>query len=154
MRIEDAFDRTVGGKPPKPLQPFYKRFKESDLRWDDNASKDLLVLAFHRAFRGRAACSECVRIDSLRSLCVCDERTWVFEDKSQDVVEVVKECKSFLVGRLGTLVLEELVLRIGIDKLGIDSMAVKVFAQLLVIMGNYVISKWFVFKKDKRVAEK
>jgi glycosyltransferase involved in cell wall biosynthesis len=46
---------------------------------------------------------------------------------------------------LGTLALEELVLWAGIALLGLADMAVKVFAQALVIVGNYAISKWLVF---------
>ena len=49
----------------------------------------------------------------------------------------------------GTLVLEELVLWLGIDLMKIDSMIVKIVAQVLVIAGNYVISKVFVFRNKK-----
>lgn len=40
--------------------------------------------------------------------------------------------------------MEELVLWAGIDLLGLNSMAVKVFARVLVVLDNYLISKWFV----------
>ena len=74
-------------------------------------------------------------------------RTWVFKSKAHNSNDLVRECSSFMVGRLGTLVLGEAVLWLGIDMMHINSMVVKVVAQVLVIVGNYVISKFFVFKK-------
>lgn len=58
---------------------------------------------------------------------------------------ILRECGAFLLGRIGTLVMEEIVLWLGIDLLEMSSMPVKVFAQVLVVAGNYVISKWMVF---------
>jgi putative flippase GtrA len=53
-----------------------------------------------------------------------------------------------VLGRVATLVLEEVVLWLGISVLGIGDIAVKVFAQVLVIVANYFISKFLVFRKD------
>ena len=50
-------------------------------------------------------------------------------------------------GRLFTLAVEEVMLAVFISWLGMNSMAVKLTAQVLVIVLNYVISKLFVFKK-------
>ena len=55
---------------------------------------------------------------------------------------------SFAGGRLVTLGLEELLLWLGISVLGIPDLPVKIAAQVLVIVGNYVISKFFVFRKE------
>lgn len=56
---------------------------------------------------------------------------------------------SFFAGRLATLGVEEVILLIFITWLSFNSMAVKVVAQIVVILLNYVISKLFVFKKAK-----
>ena len=74
-------------------------------------------------------------------------RTWVFTQKAHDGPAVVREAVSFTTGRLATLGIEELVLWVGIAVLGINDIAVKLFGQLFVIIGNYVISKWLVFKQ-------
>lgn len=58
-----------------------------------------------------------------------------------------KKFISFIGGRVATLVVEELILFIFITNLGMNSMAVKVVAQVIVIVLNYVISKLIVFKK-------
>ena len=77
-------------------------------------------------------------------------RAWVFGGKADTPAGIVRECAAFCAGRLGTLALEELVLWAGIALLGLADMAVKVFAQALVIVGNYAISKWLVFGDDGR----
>ena len=54
---------------------------------------------------------------------------------------------SFFGGRLVTLVVEEIILLVFITILGFASMPVKVIAQIIVIVLNYVISKFFIFKE-------
>ena len=56
----------------------------------------------------------------------------------------------FFGGRVVTLVIEEIILLVFITWLGFNSMVVKVIAQVIVIVLNYVISKFWIFK-DKRV---
>jgi len=76
-------------------------------------------------------------------------RTWVFAQKAREIKGILREAASFAAGRLATLGLEELILWLGIDVLGIRDLPVKIAAQVLVIAGNYVISKWLVFRKSK-----
>ena len=58
-----------------------------------------------------------------------------------------KEMVSFFGGRVATLLMEEVILYVGIKLLSMNSIGVKVAAQILVLIGNYLISKLFVFKK-------
>ena len=55
---------------------------------------------------------------------------------------------SFFGGRVATLLMEEAVLYVGIKILFMNSIIVKVFAQVLVVIANYIISKLFVFKNE------
>lgn len=55
----------------------------------------------------------------------------------------------FYLGRAITLALEELILLVFITLLHLNSMAVKIFAQVIVIILNFVISKLIIFKKRK-----
>lgn len=73
-------------------------------------------------------------------------RTWVFRSQTKGR-QAWKELLGFYSGRLLTLGMEEGMLFAFVTCLGWDSMAVKLTAQILVLTGNYVISKWFVFKK-------
>ena len=77
-------------------------------------------------------------------------RTWVFESKATGLKQLGKECLSFAAGRLATLGLEELMLWIGIDLLHMNNVVVKIIAQVAVVVGNYVISKWIVFRHSAR----
>lgn len=61
----------------------------------------------------------------------------------------IRELVSFFAGRVVTLLIEEAILLIFITWLGFNSMVVKVIAQVVVIVLNYIISKWFVFKKNR-----
>lgn len=74
-------------------------------------------------------------------------RIWVFSAKSHTVRGVCREVVSFFAGRLATLGMEEILLAIGIEMLGFNSIAVKAFAQVAVIVSNYFISKFLVFKR-------
>ena len=74
-------------------------------------------------------------------------RTWVFESHNHSIGN---EAVKFVCGRIGTLALEEAILWIGIDTLGINTFVVKVVGQIAVIIGNYVLSKWFVFMKPNQ----
>ncbi len=73
-------------------------------------------------------------------------RTWVFCSHATGRA-VWKELLGFYSGRLVTLGLEEAMLFLFVTLLSCDSMAVKLAAQVVVLIGNYVISKWFIFKK-------
>lgn len=55
--------------------------------------------------------------------------------------------KSFFEGRLATLLVEEAILLIFITRLCLPAILVKVAAQIVVIILNYAISKFFVFRK-------
>ncbi len=73
-------------------------------------------------------------------------RTWVFCSHTKGQA-ARKELLGFYSGRLMTLGMEEGMLFVFVTLLCWDSMAVKLATQVLVLTGNYVISKWFVFKK-------
>lgn len=74
-------------------------------------------------------------------------RTWVFDGKVDGVSDFMKQAVSFFGGRVGTLVIEEVILAIFITWLRFNTTAVKLAAQVIVIVLNYVVSKLIVFKK-------
>ena len=75
-------------------------------------------------------------------------RIWVFESKSK---EVIKEAIKFYVSRLATLGLEMLIMFIFVTALGLNTrmwvIAWTIFAQVVIVIGNYVLSKLIVFRK-------
>lgn len=72
-------------------------------------------------------------------------RIWVFESKNIINESIVKQLAAFLGGRIVTLILEEIILAIFITWLKYNSIIIKLIAQVIVIILNYLISKYFVF---------
>lgn len=76
-------------------------------------------------------------------------RIWVFQSPTKGCHEFIKQMGSFFGGRVVTLLIEELILLVFISTLHFPSMVVKIIAQVIVIVLNYVISKLFVFRTKK-----
>ena len=72
---------------------------------------------------------------------------WVFESKPTTAQERLREIVSFFTGRLATLGVEELLILVFATWLGFNGLIVKLVAQVVVVILNYVISKFFIFKK-------
>ena len=72
-------------------------------------------------------------------------RIWVFRSPRHGFREILKEIVTFYLGRVATLLMEELILFVGINMLGIDKLVIKLIAQVMVLVGNYTISKFVVF---------
>lgn len=71
-------------------------------------------------------------------------RKFVFESKNPNKI---KEATKFVGSRISTLLLDMLVMFVGTTVLGFSDKIIKLVSQVLVIVGNYLISKLFVFKK-------
>ena len=74
-------------------------------------------------------------------------RTWVFASKVRGAGKIAAEMASFFGGRLLTLGIEEGILLVFAQWLKFDPLLVKVIAQIVVLILNYVVSKWMVFRK-------
>ena len=73
-------------------------------------------------------------------------RIWVFRSAATGVA-AVKEIGSFFAGRIATLGIEEVLLLLFVTWLHYNSTVVKVMAQIVVLLLNYIISKVFVFRR-------
>jgi len=148
---QDIFDRIMSWKILKPLNPFYRKYKEMLLYIFFGG------LTFFINMGCYALCARVFLLDPLISNIIAwivgvlfayiTNRKWVFNSKEQETAGVASEFIKFTAGRLFTLLVEELMLWVGIDILSINDMAVKLVAQIAVIILNYVISKLVVFNK-------
>lgn len=64
--------------------------------------------------------------------------------------QVLKELLSFASSRVFTLMLDVVVMFAGVTILRMDYHIIKLLSMVLVTVGNYVISKFYVFKDKKR----
>lgn len=78
-------------------------------------------------------------------------RIWVFKSKSKNIL---KEAIGFFAARLATLGLEMLIMFVFVTALGLNSnlwvIVWTLVSQVIIIIGNYVLSKLLVFKKEKK----
>ncbi len=70
-------------------------------------------------------------------------RIFVFKVKSGDVL---KEMVMFFAARIFSLVIDTGIIYIGIDIMHLDALAVKIFSNIIVIILNYALSKFIIFK--------
>ena len=76
-------------------------------------------------------------------------KLFVFESKSFKVQVLGKEIISFGAARVFSLLLEEIILYIFVDLLNMNKLIIKLIANIIVIIVNYILSKFFIFKKNK-----
>ncbi len=73
---------------------------------------------------------------------------FVFFTKAKDIKDLIREIAAFFGARVFTLVVETIFLNIFIDKLGFNSILMKIISNILVIILNFIFSKLFIFKKE------
>lgn len=77
-------------------------------------------------------------------------KLWVFESKSWTGSVAVKEMINFFLVRLGTGILDTALMFLFVIILSWNEMISKIFVNILVIIINYVASKFWVFRNSKR----
>lgn len=80
-------------------------------------------------------------------------RKWVFPIHEHGFAAFTKQFVSFTAGRLLTLGIEEVMLGVLVQWLGLPNMPIKFVAQFVVISLNYFFSKALVFNKKKALPE-
>lgn len=75
-------------------------------------------------------------------------RKYVFNSKSKSA-DIIKEIGLFISARLASLLIDMVIMFIGVSLINIDDIVVKIIANIVVIIINYIISKFIIFKKNK-----
>lgn len=76
-------------------------------------------------------------------------KLWVFESKSLNPKTLFKEIYMFFSCRFLTGVIDILFMWIFVDLLLFNSLLIKIISNVIVIVLNYIISKFFIFKESK-----
>lgn len=75
-------------------------------------------------------------------------RKYVFKVKNKSNI---KECLNFYISRISTLLIDMIIMYIFVSILKFDNKIVKLIAQVVIIILNYILSKFIVFKSSKEV---
>ena len=73
-------------------------------------------------------------------------RTMVFHSSATEKGEILKEIGSFFACRLGTGVVDWVIMFVFVTVLHFNDMIIKIAANFIVIVLNYVLSKFVIFK--------
>lgn len=152
MQEKDIFDRIMELPVLRIVNPFYKKNKEILLYLFFGGLTFLVSISSYALFNIRIGWNALTANIASWILAVAfayvTNRTWVFESSTDRGSTLIKEITGFVGGRIATLVIEELILFIFITEFEMNSVLVKIVAQVVVIALNYVISK-FVFRPQK-----
>lgn len=157
---KDIFDRIMSWKLLRPLQPFWQKHREvlvylfvggmtTLVSW---IAKFLWNLAFYAGTDAPTALQNTVlsAVENVAGIAFAypTNRKWVFRSKNP---HILAEAGSFVGSRLVTMLLGWLMNLLLVNVLGVSVYVSTVVAAILVIVGNYVISKLLVFKKKEEV---
>ena len=76
-------------------------------------------------------------------------KLFVFESKSFAPRRLLREIGEFVTARLASLLVDVAFLYVTVELLDLWELPMKVAANVVVIVMNYVFSKWIIFRKDK-----
>ncbi|MCD7880456.1 MAG: GtrA family protein [Clostridiales bacterium] len=74
-------------------------------------------------------------------------RIWVFGNKAHGFQSVLWEFSAFILCRVATGVLDIAIMHFGVDVFHFYGVLMKLFSNVIVVIGNYIASKFWIFKK-------
>ncbi|MDD6690574.1 MAG: GtrA family protein [Lachnospiraceae bacterium] len=158
-RKPDIFDRLMHLPGLRVFEPFYRKHKEVLMYLLFGGLAFFLNMFLFWLFTEPVGMNELVANVFCWIICVTFQyitnKTWVFDGRTYGWKNFWRQFFAFYAARLGTLAMEEAILLVFITLMHLPDMPVKLFAQVVVIVFNYVFSKLFVFKgKDQKSREK
>lgn len=103
----------------------------------------LVYFLFARGFHVHYLCSNIVAWVASVLFAYVTNRIWVFESKSSNII---KEISLFFGGRLFSGILDTALMYLFIDLLLLSDVFSKIVVQVIVVIMNYVLSKFVIFK--------
>lgn len=153
IQKQDIFDKLFHLPVFRWLEPFYKKHKEVLLYLFFGGCTFLISVISYSVMNAAFGIHELVANLISWVLAVLfaffTNRTWVFEGHTDSARDFFSQMIAFFGGRVITLVMEEIILLVFITMLGLPGIGVKIVAQIIVILANYIISKVWVFKENQ-----
>jgi putative flippase GtrA len=75
-------------------------------------------------------------------------KLWVFQSKSWESSVVLREIALFAGARIVSLGIETVIMVLTVELLHFDDRIMKIVAQVIVVIVNYIFSKLIIFKKE------
>ena len=148
---KDIFDRLVHLRIFRWFEPFYLKYKEVLLYLFFGGCTFFINVISYTLINISFGVNELVANVIAWVIAVFfayfTNRIWVFDGKTEGAGAFLAQMMSFLGGRLVTLLVEEIIIYIFITRLEFASVVIKVIAQIIVIVLNYVFSKLWIFRK-------
>ena len=113
----------------------------------------IISFALVDAFKIGGSIASAIGIVSSILFAYFTNRKWVFNTTAKGFAENLKEFWKFIAGRLVTMVIEQGGVMVLYDVLNMPFVPVKLSLTIIVIILNYIFSKFFVFKTNKEVKE-
>ena len=160
QRRPDIFDKIMHLPGLRIFEPFYKKNKEVLMYLFfgvlTTAVSFVTAGVSKHLLEGAGASSDAVSVISTSVSWVCavtfayiTNRIWVFNSETSGRKGILIEMASFYGGRLFTYFVELFMMWVGYSLLEFNYWAVKITANVVVLILNYVISKLLVFRKKK-----
>lgn len=146
---KDIFDKIMEFPILRIFEPFYRKYKEVLLYLFFGVLTFIISIVSY----GLLAIKLDVLIANILSWILAvifayiTNRVWVFDNIAAKGRNSIYEMLRFITGRIFTLIVEELILYFFITRLEMDKIIVKIIAQIIVIVLNYIISKLLVFNR-------
>jgi putative flippase GtrA len=151
LEKKDIFDKIMGLPGLRVFEPLYRKYKEVLLYLFFGVLTTVVSIVTYALFNVGFGINELIANVLSWILAVAfaffTNRIWVFSAPTKTTQEFFRQMATFASGRLVTLAIEELILLVFITILHFNSIIVKIVAQVVVIVLNYVISKLVVFRK-------
>lgn len=148
---KDIFDKIMELPGFRFFQPLYKKYKEILLYLFFGCLTVLVSIVsyaiFNLIFKIPALIANIISWILAVLFAFYTNRIWVFRASTNSKRDFLRQMFSFFSGRFVTLIIEELILFLFITNLHYGSMEVKIVAQIVVVILNYIISKLWVFNK-------
>ena len=150
-QVHDIFDRIMRLPGLRLMWPFYHKFKGQLLYLFFGVLTTLVNLVVFYLLTERP-CQINVTAGNVISIMLAilfayvTNKIWVFSSKTKGFRELSAEFFRFVGGRMSTMVIEVGGVYLIYNVMGQPKMAAKLVTQVIVIIGNYFISKFLVFR--------
>lgn len=155
IEMDDIFDRIMNLRIFRFMWPFYRKNKDKLLYLFFGALTTLVNLVVFYLLTDYpwqidVTLGNVISVITAILFAYVTNKIWVFRSKTNSAGELFSEFCRFVGGRLSTLVIEVGGVYLIFNVMGFPKMGAKLITQVIVIIGNYFISKFLVFRGDRQ----